>query len=111
MVLVSAAIHVAPTSTAATPASSHDANPRSLSHCGAEKTPDSSTDSSSTTSGSSSPPEPGARVRCIRLVIRGDIRFVEGGASANVAAPASPESGDATASGGAVPMPPQGIEP
>jgi hypothetical protein len=73
IVLVSAAIHVAPMRTAPTPASSHDANPRSLSHCGAEKTPDSSTDSSSTTSGSSPASDPAARVRWIRLVIRGDI--------------------------------------
>ena len=74
IVLVSAATHVAPMRTAPTPASSHDANPRSLSHCGAEKTPVSSTDSSSTTSGSSPGSEPGARVRWMRLVSRGDIR-------------------------------------
>ena len=77
IVLVSAATHVAPMSTAPTPASSHDANPRSLSHCGAEKTPVSSTDSSSTMSGSSPGSEPGARVRWMRLVSRGDIRFVQ----------------------------------
>ena len=77
IVLVSAATHVAPMSTAPTPASSHDANPRSLSHCGAEKTPESSTDSSSTTSGSSPGSEPGARVRWMRLVSRGDIGFVQ----------------------------------
>ena len=64
IVLVSAATHVAPMRTAPTPASSHDANPRSLSHCGAEKTPVSSTDSSSTTSGSSPGSEPG----CARAV-------------------------------------------